>query len=196
MTIENKQYSKNDLEHVKFTSDSTSQNSLIQIKQYEYPVEPDRNLGYSHTFLTNETHGNEQNKDGSITPIIYEWTPSTNVLVVELRIVIVANNISNYFDYANIPTGLSTGTEIKTITSGVPLTYATIKQNIDFAQFGTQAGAGDFAQNGNNTQDGMFIDIRYPQPLKADANTTFQIIINDNLSVLDYHKTSLQYQII
>jgi len=33
MTIENKEYSKNDLEHVKFTKDSTKDNSIVQTSE-------------------------------------------------------------------------------------------------------------------------------------------------------------------
>ena len=66
MTVENKQYSANDLEHVKFTADSTNLDSTVQFKQYEYPVIPDKNVGYFVEYLANPGDmTTEQNTPGS-----------------------------------------------------------------------------------------------------------------------------------
>ena len=191
MAIENKQHSKNTLEHVKFTPESDSDNSIVQVKNYDYPVIPDKNVGYFVEYLQNPNDlTSEQNIDGSITPKSFEWSPNPiygTVLVTGFKVLLVANNITNFFDFANRPT-LANGLVIESENQSGTFEYATIKQNIDFSQVADSSGVASFSQQGNTTQNGQALTLFFEIPIIADSDYIFRSIVQDDLTPLSYFK--------
>ena len=190
-----KTYSINDLNHGRFTPDSTATDSTVKVRQATQPVKPDTELLFGTSYLVNGTHGSDQAQDGSVTPIVYEWEPTQEMLLVSFRMILIGDNITDFFDYGNRII-LANGTQIVTVRDTVPTTYATLKQNVDWAQFATESGAGSFEANGNNTQDGQIFVLKYDEPILVSTDFKMQVIINDDLSNLDYHKASVEYQIL
>lgn len=196
MTVENKQYSANDLEHVKFTADSNNENSIVQFKQYEYPVIPDQDVGYFVEYLRNPIdQSRDQNVDGSVTPVTFEWSPNPifgQVLVTGFKLILIANNISNFFDFGN-RTALTNGFLIETERTdlGLTFTYANIQSNIDFNQVSDSAGQSSFSQQGNTTQDGQSLTLQFENPIKATDTFFFRSTVRDDLTPISYFRISV-----
>jgi hypothetical protein len=197
MAVENKSYSKNDLEHVKFTPESNPDNSIVQFKQYEYPVVPDRSVGVFTEFLESTAdQSTNMNINGSVTPVTFSWEPNPAyglIQIQKIKMVIVADNITNFFDFAN-RTALANGVDIigETIEGQFP--YATLKQNIDFVQYTTKGGSSSFNLNGNNTQDIQVLELFASLPILKTDGLKYNVVINDDLTSLSYMKVSVIFE--
>ena len=166
----------------------------IQVEQGTYPVTPDKSVGFFQALLEHPTFGDNQAVDGSSTPAEYEWTPDPafgpQVLVHEFKVVVVATNISDFFDYAN-RAPLANGLVVESEKNTVVFNYATIINNLDFVRFSSEALGGDFRQSGSETQNGQALTLRLPVPVIADANFIYRVIVRDDLSVLSYQSTTV-----
>lgn len=197
MAVENRNYSKNDLEHVKFTPESTPDNSIVQFKQYEKPIQPDKSFGMVVEYLE-DNFNQDMNVDGSITPVEYIWNgPDTSLVtyqIYQIRLVIVANNITNFLGFANGP-ALTNGIDIIASNDTGTFPYANIKRNVEFVQVTTESGKTSFEQQGNNTQDGILFIIRPSSPLLGVSGLSYKLVVNDDLTGISYMRTSVIYEI-
>lgn len=147
-------------------------------------------------YLSNETEGIEQNKDGSSSEIRYAWSPSPdvgNVLIDFFRVVIVSPNVTDFLDYAN-RSALTTGLLIGSVVDGVDYPFVNVQKNVDFIAFNSRGNITSFEQKGNALQDGISLSISPLLPVIADASFQYYVIVRDDLTAVSYQVSSVLYQ--
>lgn len=201
-----------DLERAKYASDSDLTSSIVQTRQQGditidtstpldvsnavYPVRPDSNVGYNVKLLEDSGGNTNMNIDGSVTPVVYSWSPDVAFGIVQVwqaNLIVIGDNISDFFDYGN-RTALANGTLIETGPTVSLFVYANLQDNKDFVQYSTDSSGASFAKQGNNTQDGQELVIRLDPPILADSTFTFQITIRDNLTSLDLQQSGISFR--
>ena len=191
-----KDYSVNDLNWARFTDDSTDASSTVKVNQSTFPVVPDITIGEVVEYLT-LTGATNMNVNGSVTPQIFSWTPNPafgNIQVTRIKLAIIADNINDFFDFAN-RAPLTNGLVIQSVISGLgTFIYANVKDNADFLQVSTDTASGGFAKQGNNTQDGQALQIIPRYPIKVDSTFQYQAVIQDDLTTLSYMKATVFFQ--
>lgn len=184
-----------DLRRANFTDDSDLVKSIIYVRQDQGtdPQFPDKELILKTEYLTNATYANEQNQDGSITPIVFNWTaPQDAILISQFRFIQVGNNINDMFDFAN-RSALENGLIFRGVRNVGTNIYATVTTNVELIQFATQEGDFSFEKPGNNTQDGQLFVISYDEPILVNSDFSFQVVVQDDLTTLDYQRCTVEY---
>jgi hypothetical protein len=180
-----------------YTPDSTSEKSTTFVRQDTYPIVPDKSFGMVVEYLEDNTN-QDMNVNGSVTPAEYIWNgPDTELVtyqVYQIRLVIVANNITNFLGFANGP-ALTNGIDIIAINDAGTFPYANIKTNVEFVQVTTDSGETSFEQQGNNTQDGILFIIRPSSPLLGASGLSYKLVVNDDLTGISYMRASVIYEI-
>lgn len=184
-----------DLERANYTPDSTKTKSITYVRQDggTDPQFPDKNLIVRNEFLTNPTFGSDQNQDGSAGDITYTWqAPQDNTLIQQVRLLQIADNINDFFDFANIGR-LTNGLQFIGSRTAGSNTYANVFDNTDLIQYSTESGGFSFQKQGNNTQDGQLFLIKYLEPILVNSDFSFEIVVRDDLSLISYQRCSILY---
>jgi hypothetical protein len=180
-----------------YTPDSTSEKSTTFVRQDTYPAVPDRSVGVFTEFLESTVdQSTNMNINGSATPVTFSWEPNPAyglIQIQKIKMVIVADNITNFFDFAN-RTALANGVDIIGETIAGQFPYATLKQNIDFVQYTTKGGSSSFNLNGNNTQDILVLELFASLPILKTDGLKYNVVINDDLTSLSYMKVSVIFE--
>ena len=170
----------------------------LQIEQQTFPTVPDTSVGWVFEKLTNPTFDADQNQLGTLlNPVIYEWQLDTGlygekVLIKQFQLIIIAINIGDFFDYANLAS-LTNGLILETERNAVVREFANLKTNVDLVQASTTSGSGDIQQSGNVTQNGQVLQIDYEVPIIADDTFKFRIKVQDDLSLISYQQADVAF---
>lgn len=181
-----------------YTPDSTSEKSTTFVRQDTYPIVPDKSFGMVVEYLKDNLN-QDMNVDGSVTPVEFVWNgPDASLVtyqIYQLRLVIVANNITNFLGFAN-GAELANGIDIIAENDAGTFPYANIKRNVEFTQVTTDSNETSFDQQGNNTQDGILFVIKPSSPILGVSGLSYKIVVNDDLTGISYMRASVIYEIL
>lgn len=203
-----------DLERAKYASDSTLTSSIVQTRQQgditidsstpvnvenaTFPIEPNKSPRYVIELLEDSGGNTNQAVNGSSTAVVYEWSPDPSfgtVQVFRFNLLLVANNISDFFDYASRSV-LPNGVLVENGQTGSLVVFSNLQTNLDFIQYSTATGGAGFEQQGNNTQDGQQLEIDFDPPVLADSNYIFRLTIRDDLTSLTLQQAGVFFRVI
>ena len=134
--------------------------------------------------------------DGSTTPVIFSLGPPAGQkwYVLEFGVVIQDGGNNNPDRYGAL-SELTNGTTFNQYVNSVTYLFKNLKNNLDIVgSFGDHGfrGTSNAFLNSNNFYTGK-VELRQPVTLDGDLGDEIRVVVNDNLTGLEFHEFNIEY---
>jgi len=181
-----------DLERGKYLPDGDHEYSVVRVaKTLESGGNPGgENFAYRWRYFEASGGVQNQNVNGSVTPVDYEITFPSDAFLRRLDIVCVATNIISTLDYGSISGGLPNGLLILRSDGLTETTLFNAKRWVEYGHF-VDDQLGQIEHQENPTEDVVIASCTFEPVWKFAAGTKLITRVRDDLSILRYHRTSV-----